>query len=122
MTFYHYPACGTCRRARAWLATRSIPFDPVHIVEHPPTRQQIEEMWRQSGLDLKRFFNTSGGSYRALNLKETYKDLSDEARLDLLAADGKLLKRPLLQVDDRTVLVGFKEAEYSAALQGVTPS
>ena len=68
-------------------------------------------MWKASGLDLKRFFNTSGGSYRALNLKDDYAGLTDDQRLDLLAADGKLIKRPLL-VTDTTVLVGFKEAEY----------
>ncbi|MEO0326326.1 MAG: ArsC/Spx/MgsR family protein, partial [Myxococcota bacterium] len=33
-----------------------------------------------------------------------------------LAADGKLIKRPLIEGSD-LVLVGFKEAEYEAALR-----
>ncbi|MEC9400381.1 MAG: ArsC/Spx/MgsR family protein, partial [Myxococcota bacterium] len=71
--------------------------------------------WEKSGLPLKKFFNTSGGSYRALDLKNTYDDYSDEERLGLLADDGMLIKRPLLDLED-TVLVGFKESAYEDAL------
>jgi arsenate reductase len=115
MTFYQYPSCSTCRKGRAWLDAHSIAYTSVHIVDAPPTREQIEQFWRDSGLDLKRFFNTSGGSYRALNLKDTYAELSDEARLDLLAADGKLIKRPILSDGQGGILVGFKPQMYDDA-------
>ena len=115
LTFYQYPSCSTCRKGRAWLDARSVPYTSVHIVDAPPTRAQIEQFWKDSGLDLKRFFNTSGGSYRALNLKDTYAGLSDDERLDLLAADGKLLKRPILSDGQGGVLVGFKPQMYEDA-------
>ncbi len=119
MKMYHYPACSTCKKARKWLEANEHleQIELVHIVEEPPTRDQIEDAWKTSGLDLKKFFNTSGQSYRALNLKDTYKGLSDEERLDLLAADGKLLKRPLL-IADEGVLVGFKQDAYEAFFSG----
>lgn len=112
--FYQYPACSTCKKAKKWLEQEGINVEEIHIVEAPPTRAQLQDYWQRSGLALKRFFNTSGGSYRDLDLKDRYDSLSDEARLDLLAADGKLIKRPLL-VTQEVVLVGFKEAEWQGA-------
>ena len=41
--------------------------------------------------------------------------MSEEDQLKLLATDGMLVKRPLL-IGDGFVLVGFKEAEWAAAL------
>ena len=73
--------------------------------------------WHQlSGLPLKRFFNTSGLQYKALALKDKLPGMSEEEMLRLLAADGMLVKRPLLVGGD-LVLVGFKEAEWERALK-----
>ncbi|MEM1347686.1 MAG: arsenate reductase family protein [Myxococcota bacterium] len=120
-TFYQYPSCSTCRSAKKWLEAQNIEVTAVHIVDAPPSRDEIERLWHASGLDLKRFFNTSGGSYRALKLKDTYAALSEDARLDLLAADGKLLKRPILTNGAQVTLVGFKQPEWEEVLGGGTP-
>lgn len=114
-TFYHYPKCSTCRRASRWLEERNIEFDTIHIVESPPTKSELERLWKMSGLKLKRFFNTSGGSYRSLNLKDSYDALSDDERLELLAGDGMLIKRPILATKE-SVVVGFKESDYEDVL------
>lgn len=114
-TLYQYPNCSTCRKAAKWLDANGIEVEAIHIVEQTPSKEELERLWDASGLDLKKFFNTSGGSYRALNLKETYTTLSDDERLELLAADGMLIKRPILATDD-AVLVGFKPTVYEENL------
>lgn len=111
---YHYASCSTCKKARAWLGARDIEVELAPIVEAPPTRAELEAAWQASGLPLKRFVNTSGQSYRALG-KEAWDALDEAGQLDALAADGKLIRRPLL-IGDGVVLVGFKEAEWEAAL------
>lgn len=63
------------------------------------------------------FFNTSGLQYKALGLKDKLPEMSQEEQLDLLATDGMLVKRPILVGDD-VVLVGFRQAEWEAALKG----
>ena len=112
MKFYEYPNCSTCKKAKKWLIAEGHEFEAIHLVTDTPSRSEIESLWKVSGLDLKKFFNTSGGSYRELNLKDTYKTLSDDERLDLLANDGMLIKRPILE-SGSNVLVGFKEASYA---------
>ena len=73
-------------------------------------------LWqRQSGLSLRKFFNTSGMLYRDLNLKDKLPSMTDEEMLSLLATDGMLVKRPLL-VTEKTVVAGFKADAWEAAL------
>lgn len=111
LTFYWYPKCGTCRKAKNWLEEHGLSYEEVHIVDNPPSRSELEELYHTSGLDIKKFFNTSGQSYRALGLKDRINDASEEELLDLLASDGKLIKRPIL-TDSKKVTVGFKEEEF----------
>ena len=115
MKFYHYPKCSSCRKAKKWLESNDIEGEAIHLVDETPDSETLQALWEKSGLPLKKFFNTSGGSYRALDLKNTYGDYTDEERLGLLADDGMLIKRPILELDD-TVLVGFKESAYEDAL------
>ena len=74
-----------------------------------------KKIYEESGYELKKFFNTSGVKYRELGLKEVLKTATEDEMLDLLASDGKLIKRPLL-VDGSKVLIGFKENEYKENL------
>lgn len=113
-TFYWYPKCGTCRNAKKWLDQHGVVYQDVHIVEHPPTKSQLEDLLEKSGLDIKKFFNTSGQKYRELGMKDKIKTASQSELLDLLASDGMLIKRPLM-TDGETVTVGFKEEEYEKA-------
>ena len=116
MTFLCYPKCSTCRKAQAWLDSRSIAYELRDIKEHNPTIQELTEWHRRSGLPLRRFFNTSGLQYRALGLKDRFPSMGEDEQLALLSSDGMLVKRPMLIAED-FVLVGFKEADWAAKLE-----
>ena len=62
---------------------------------------------------IRRFFNTSGIRYREQGLKDLVNDFSMEEASERLTADGMLIKRPIMVVEDK-VLLGFKEAEYES--------
>lgn len=111
VTFYHYPKCGTCRKAKKWLEEHQVDVDAVHIVEEPPSASTLKDLYQKSGLELKKFFNTSGQKYRELGLKDKLADMSEQEMLELLATDGMLIKRPIT-TDGQKVTVGFKEAEF----------
>jgi arsenate reductase (glutaredoxin) len=113
-TFYWYPKCGTCRNAKKWLDQHDVDYNEVHIVETPPSRSSLEEMLEKSGLEIKKFFNTSGQKYRELGIKDKVKTASQNELWDLLASDGMLIKRPLI-TDGEKVTVGFKEEEFEKA-------
>ena len=115
MIFLCYPKCSTCKKAQAWLDDHGISYDLRDIKEQNPSLEELKEWHGRSGLPLKRFFNTSGLQYRALELKDKLPGMSDEEQFALLATDGMLVKRPML-IADGFVLVGFKAADWAAAL------
>ena len=116
MIFLEYPPCSTCKKARKWLETHSISFTARHIKEDNPTLEELSQWYAMSGLPLKRFFNTSGQQYRALELKDRLPVMSEEEQLRLLASDGMLVKRPVIVLENGKVLTGFKEKEWEEAL------
>ena len=115
MLFIEYPKCTTCRKAKKYLVDKGISFTARDIKEDNPTETEIREWQPKSGKKLKAFFNTSGQIYRSEQLKDRLPSMSEEEKISLLAANGMLVKRPILVLPD-TVLVGFKEAEWEAAL------
>lgn len=115
MLFLCYPKCSTCKKAQQFLDAAGISYTLRDIKEERPTREELASWYRQSGLPLRRFFNTSGLVYKSLGLKEKLPTLSEEEQLELLASDGMLVKRPLLIGED-FVLVGFREAEWEKQL------
>jgi arsenate reductase (glutaredoxin) len=114
---YHYPKCGTCRKALKWLDAHDVGVELRDLVADPLDQRMLQDLHTRSGLPIARFFNTSGESYRAGNFKERLKAMSDKAALAALARDGKLVKRPIVDTG-KTVLVGFDEKAYGAALSG----
>ena len=115
MLFVQYPKCSTCQKARKWLEGQGSVFTTRHVTEDTPTIEELKVWHKRSGLPLKKLFNTSGLKYKELALKDKLSMMSDEEQLALLASDGMLIKRPILVGDD-FVLIGFREAEWDAAL------
>ena len=109
--FIQYPKCTTCKKAKKFLIDNNIEFEDRDITLNNPNEEELKKWIKLSGLDVKKFFNTSGVLYREMNLKDKLKDMSQEEMIKLLASDGKLVKRPLLITEEK-VLVGFKEETY----------
>ena len=116
MKFICYPKCTTCQKAKKWLDDNGIEYELRDIKLENPTREELTEWHAQSGLPLKRFFNTSGLLYKSLDLKNKLPQMSENEMLQLLATDGMLVKRPIL-VGDSFVLVGFKETEWQEKMK-----
>lgn len=113
-TLYHYPNCSTCRKARHWLDDNGIAYEKQDLVADPIDIVTLLDLYERSGLQLKKFFNTSGNSYRDGGFKDLVPRMTEEQQLEALAADGKLVKRPIID-NGETVLVGFKLASYKSA-------
>ncbi len=116
-TIYHYAGCSTCKKAIAWLTAQGLSPHKIDLFASPPDAATLESLWRRSGKPLDKLFNVSGQSYRDGGFKDRLAAMSDTAKLAALAADGKLVKRPLLDLGDK-VLVGFNEPEWTAARGG----
>ncbi len=114
-TFYAYPGCDTCRKARRWLDEHDVDYTEVNIASEPPNATTLRLLQTRAGVPLRKLFNTSGQLYRDGGYAERLKNMDDDAALAELAAHGMLIKRPLLLADP-VALVGFRADEYARAL------
>ena len=110
--FIEYPKCSTCKKAKKWLEENNIEFEDRNIIEETPTIKELTKWIKESGLDIEKWFNTSGLKYKELNLKEKLSNISDKEKIELLASDGMLIKRPVL-VSDKGIFIGFNEDKWN---------
>lgn len=115
MLFIEYPKCTTCQKAKKWLDDNKIEYVDRHIKENNPSYDELKEWIAKSKLPIRKFFNTSGLLYKAMNLKEKLETMSDDEQIKLLASDGMLVKRPLI-ISDKAILVGFRIKEWEENL------
>ncbi len=113
--FIEYPKCSTCKRAKKWLEEKNIDFIERNIVEEIPKVEELNEWIKKSEQEIKKWFNTSGLRYKELNLKEKLDTMNDKEKIELLASDGMLIKRPIL-VSDKGIFTGFKEDNWKQLL------
>lgn len=113
LTFYMYPNCNSCKKAKKWLEENNLSFKMKHIVEDPPSKEEILHFFEISDEKPRRFFNTSGKVYRERNMKDIIKDLTKEEMATYLSSNGMLIRRPII-TDGERVTVGFNEEIYKA--------
>ncbi|MDA0752621.1 MAG: arsenate reductase family protein [Verrucomicrobia bacterium] len=113
---YEYKNCGTCRKALKYLDEQGVTYERIAIREQPPTIAELKKMLKALNGELKRMFNTSGGDYKSMNMKDRLPTLTDAEALELLAANGNLIKRPFV-IKENDGLIGFKENEWDAFLE-----
>lgn len=113
--FTCYPRCTTCQKAQRWLDAHGVAYAFRDIKKEHPSETELREWVQRSGLPLKRFFNTSGQTYRELGLSSKMAAMSEDELFALLASDGMLVKRPVM-ITGHAVLVGFNEEVWAAAL------
>lgn len=106
-----YKKCSTCKGVEKMLSEKNISYDYREIDKDNPTAEELKKWHEISGLDIKKFFNTSGLIYRNNNIKDKLPDMTLEEKYDLLATDGMLVKRPIMVFDDK-VLVGPQTKKY----------
>ena len=111
-TLYHYPRCSTCVKARRWLDQHKVDYELIDLSEDTPSAETLRTLHERSERPLKALFNTSGKSYRSGLFKDRIPTMSEDEQLRALAADGMLIKRPILDARE-LVLIGFREAEWA---------
>ena len=112
--FYSYAKCSTCRKAANWLVKKGFEYQLIDIVKEPPLLDYLNLALKKYSLDKKRIFNSRGKAFKSIDLDIF--SLSMEEIIQLLQSDGKLIKRPFLVIEEKEVLLGFKEIEYAKNL------
>ncbi len=113
ISFYGYKNCGTCKKAEKWLQAKGLDYKFIDITQEPPEAKKLQKILSQSQKPMNKWFNTSGQVYREQKIKDKLPKLNEAESVKLLAANGKLIKRPLV-TDGKTSTVGFSEDEFQS--------
>ena len=111
MQLIGYKRCSTCGEIEKLLKEKNIPYSYREIDKETPSPSELKDLHERSGLDIQKFFNSSGRVYRELKLKDKLKNMDLEEKYELLASDGMLIKRPILVMADK-VFVGPQVKKY----------
>lgn len=109
MTVYGIKTCGSVKKALKYFQDNEIGYNFVDFKTTPVDQKKIEGWLKKVSLDI--LFNNKGTKYRTLNLKEL--NLSDKEKIQWLAKENLLIKRPVIEYNDE-VIVAFDEKKYDA--------
>lgn len=76
-------------------------YEFIDITQKPPSADELAVIVESAGITMNKLFNTSGIQYRELKIREKLPALTKQEILDLLASNGRLIKRPLIVVDEK---------------------
>ncbi|MBW0433155.1 ArsC family transcriptional regulator [Leptospira yasudae] len=113
---YQYQNCSTCRNALKFLSGKKVELEVLPIRETPPKKTELKTMLKYVGNESKKLFNTSGGDYKEMGLKDKLGSMSVDEQLELLSKNGNLVKRPFV-LGDGFGFVGFKEEEWKKQIK-----
>ncbi|GAA0792706.1 ArsC family reductase [Marinobacterium sediminicola] len=109
---YGISNCDTVRKARKWLEAEAVAFDFHDFRKQGLSAEQVDRWCAAVGLDT--LLNKRGTTWR--QLPDEVKANTDEAALKaLLVEQPTLIKRPVLELDDGRIEIGFKAEQYAAA-------
>ncbi|MDD5359539.1 MAG: arsenate reductase family protein [Sulfurovaceae bacterium] len=104
---YGIKTCGSVRKAFDFMNSHDIAFEFVDFKTTKIDTPKIKEWISKSSIDV--LLNTKGTKYKTLNLKEL--NLNDNGKLEWLAKENMLFKRPVIEFGDK-LIVGFDEKLY----------
>ena len=98
LTLYHNPRCSKSRGALELLEARGLAPTIVRYLETPPDAAQLRDLLSKLGITPRQLLRTGEDEYKALNLADT--SLSDDQLIATMAANPKLIERPILVAGD----------------------
>jgi len=109
---YGIKACDTMKKARTWLDEHQVDYAFHDYKSVGIDRANLEKWCNEHGWQT--ILNRAGTTFRKLEDAQKA-DLDQAKAIELMLAQPSMIKRPVLDLGDKT-LVGFKPDNYQAAL------
>jgi len=112
---YGIKNCDKVRAAKKWLESKNIQFQFQDIRDNPVSNSNWESWIAYFGMD--KLINRRSTTWKQLP-ESTKQKLSDLTAINLLNEFPTLMKRPLLTENNKALLIGFSERQYSDHFKG----
>jgi arsenate reductase (glutaredoxin) len=111
-TLFGIKACDTMKKARTWLDEHGVDYAFHDYKALGIDRERLQQWCAEHGWEI--VLNRAGTTFRKLDEAQKA-DLDQAKAIELMLAQPSMIKRPVLDLGDKT-LVGFKPERYAAAL------
>lgn len=111
-TLFGIKACDTMKKARTWLDEHSVDYGFHDYKTAGIDRAHLQRWCDEHGWQV--VLNKAGTTFRKLG-DEQKADIDQARAIELMLAQPSMIKRPVLELGDKT-LIGFKPDIYAAAL------
>ena len=112
ITVYGIPNCDTVKKARIWLDAKGLAYTFHDYKKQGADPARIRSWIAVAGRNV--VVNKAGTTYRKLDDAQKAA-LEDDGAAQVLVQNTSVIKRPIVE-HPGGLLVGFKEAEWAAAL------
>lgn len=92
-TIWHNPACGTSRKTLELLEESGCEVEVIEYLKHPPSRAKLAQLYRDAGISAAQALRLRGTDAEERGLR----DAEEDVVLDAMAADPRLIERPLVE-------------------------
>lgn len=113
ITFYTYPSCTSCRKAKAWLTENGVTYVERHLFKNPPSARELLDIIKMTHNGLDEILSTRSQKFK--NLDVDIEDMTVKELLEMLSEDPRLLKRPIL-TDGENVVIGYNQSAMKSLL------
>ena len=110
MIVYGIKNCNTVKNAVEWLTKKGIAFEFHDYKKSGISDAKLKSWSEQVGWE--RLVNKKGTTWRQLDKAEQDRVTNESAAIALMKGKTSVIKRPVIEVDDKVVALGFDETEY----------
>lgn len=107
LTFFTYPSCTSCRKAKAWLSENGVTYEERHLFKNPPTVEELLDIAKMTTNGMDEILSTRSQRFKDLGVD--INDLTVSELLEILSEEPRLLKRPIL-TDGERLIVGYNQS------------
>jgi arsenate reductase len=107
---YGIPNCNSVQKARTWLNEHNIPYEFHDYKKSGITKTRLNSWSKQLGWE--NILNKKGTTWRELDEETQNAVTSQAAAVKLLTEHTSIIKRPIIELNDKIVAIRFDEAEY----------
>lgn len=115
VTALHYNSCTSCRKTEEVLKESGVDYEKREFFKDRLTRDELASLLASVGLKASDVVSTRSRPYKDLGLAG--KELTDDALLDLMVDEPRLLRRPMVFKGGQ-VVVGHNETQLRELISG----
>jgi len=111
---YGIKTCGSVKKALKFFKDNNIEYELIDFKKEQPSCEKIDFWLSKVGTD--KLFNNRGTKYRTLKLKDL--NLDESGKREWLCREYLLIKRPVIELENGSVMVAFDENKYKEVFNG----